>query len=158
MNTLTRKLEVLHDKPDASLLKVAFASTDRKSVNQHFGAAKSFATYGVNQNHRYLLNVSQFGELQQDGNEDKLAIKLDLLEDCIAVYCRACGASGVRQLLARGIQPVKVSEGTLIEDLLQGLQQELKHKPSPWLARALGRNKMPSDSRFDDMETEGWQE
>jgi len=156
MTEVTRQLRVVDDQDSGELLKVAFATSDRHSVNQHFGSAKSFAVYGVGMDEARLLNVTEFGELAQDGNEDKLAVKLELLQDCIAVYCRACGASAVRQLLALGVQPVKVSEGALIAQLLAALQQELKEGPSSWLAKALKRNQAPDDSRFDAMESEGW--
>lgn len=156
MSSLTRKLDVLDDH-DNSWLKVAFASTDRQSVDQHFGSARAFVIYGINPDEFSLVTISEFGELQQDGNEDKLAIKLALLEDCIAVYCRACGASAVKQLLAKGIQPVKVSEGSQIKVLLAQLQQELREGPSSWLAKAVSRNGF-DESRFDEMEMEGWDE
>ena len=157
MSTLTRKLDVISDEGEGTFLKVAFATTDRHQVDQHFGSARAFAIYGVNQDQRALLNVCEFGELAQDGNEDKLAIKLELLEDCIAVYCRACGASAVKQLLAAGIQPVKVAEGALVDELLDALQHELSEGPSTWLAKAVSRQRV-DPSRFDEMEMEGWDE
>lgn len=153
---VTRQLRVLDDEGEQDLLRVAFATTDRKTVNQHFGSAQSFAIYGVNPERERLLMVTEFGDLAQDGNEDKLAIKLDMLEGCIAVYCRACGASAVRQLLALGIQPVKVSEGAEITALIKALQNELKEGPSNWLAKAIRRQQSDGGNRFDAMESEGW--
>lgn len=157
MSSLTRKLDVVSDEDSNTYLKVAFATTDRQQVDQHFGSAKSFAIYGVNQEHCTLLNICEFGDLAQDGNEDKLAVKLNVLADVIAVYCRACGASAVRQLLASGIQPVKVAEGAMVEELLDALQQELQDGPSSWLAKALARQNQDA-KRFDAMESEGWDE
>ena len=87
-------------------LKIAFATTDMETVNQHFGSAKSFAIYAVNMDDAQLLEAAQFGELSQDGNEDKLSVKLDLLSGCAAVYCQAVGGSAINQLIAKGIQPV----------------------------------------------------
>jgi nitrogen fixation protein NifX len=156
MSTLSRKLEVLGSERKA-LLKVAFASTDRSVVDQHFGSAKGFVVYGINPDEIMLLNIAEFGELEQNGNEDKLIDKLELLDGCIAVYCRACGASAVKQLLAKGIQPVKVTEGALIKNLLSELQRELLEGPSSWLAKAVSRNTLNA-SRFDEMEMEGWDE
>lgn len=156
--TITRRLQVLDDADDGSLVKVAFATADRVEVNQHFGSARSFAIYGIGPAINRLLQVSEFGDLEQDGNEDKLAEKIDLLDGCIAVYCRACGASAVRQLLARGIQPVKVSEGSEIADMISSLQQELQEGPSAWLARAIRSQREIAPARFDDMEAEGWSE
>ena len=156
---VTRQLRVLDDESaDASLLKVAFATSDRKSVNQHFGSASCFAIYGVGPTESKLLTVTEFGDLNQDGNEDKLAIKLEVLNDCIAVYCRACGASAVRQLMSMGVQPVKVTEGAQITELIKALQQELNEGPSSWLAKALKRNQVHDNGRFDAMESEGWVE
>jgi nitrogen fixation protein NifX len=139
-------------------LRVAFASTDMKHVDQHFGAAESFAIYVVDMERTQLLEVAQFGQLEQDGNEDKLAAKLDALEGCIAVYSQAAGASAVAQLKARGIQPVKVSAGAPIADLLVTLQEELRSGPAAWLARAIDSQRPVDPSRFDQMEADGWEE
>ena len=160
--SLDRRLKVVDSGEEASwidaAMKVAFASTDMKQVNQHFGSAESFAIYGVDLEHIQLLEVNQFGKLVQDGNEDKLVAKLNALDGCIAVYTQAVGASAVSQLKARGIQPVKVSQGADILYLLKSLQEELRMGPSSWLARAI-ESQMPTDpSRFDAMMEEGWEE
>lgn len=157
MSPMTRQLHVL-DNDDGTLLKVAFATGDRSTVDQHFGSARSFVIYGVNPDQAKLLSVSEFGELAQDGNEDKLASKIQMLDGCIAVYCLACGASAVRQLMAQGIQPIKVPEITEITLLIIALQDELRSGPSAWLAKAIARVSPPQVQRFDEMESEGWSE
>lgn len=139
-------------------IKVAFATTDMVHVNQHFGSAKSFAVYAVNPEQVELMEAAQFGELSQDGNEDKLSVKLQLLDGCAAVYCQAVGASAIKQIIAQGIQPIKVHEGSTIKDLLSDLQTEMKAGPSSWLAKAINQNKGPDPQRFDEMEQEGWDE
>lgn len=139
-------------------LKIAFATSDMTTVNQHFGSAKSFAVYAVNQDETQLMEAAQFGVLAQDGNEDKLSVKMDLLDGCAAVYCQAIGASAVNQLMSRGIQPVKVHEGSKISDLLVDLQNELKAGPSSWLAKAIKKYQNLSPERFSKMEEEGWDE
>jgi nitrogen fixation protein NifX len=139
-------------------LKVAFASTDMTTVNQHFGSAKAFAVYGVDREHAQLVEVAQFGDLEQDGNEDKLASKIQLLDGCAAVYCQAVGASAIKQLLAAGVQPVKVHEGSQIKDLLADLQTEINAGPSSWLAKAINKQKAVDPDRFNQMVDEGWQE
>jgi nitrogen fixation protein NifX len=127
-------------------------------VNQHFGSAESFVIYAVDPEHSRMLEVAQFGELAQDGNEDKLITKLSALEGCIAVYSQAVGASAVRQLKTLGIQPVKVSAGTEISELLESIREELRSGPATWLARAIDAQKPSDPNRFDDMEAEGWDE
>ncbi|MDO9106679.1 MAG: nitrogen fixation protein NifX [Methylovulum sp.] len=139
-------------------LKIAFATTDMEYVNQHFGSAKSFAVYAVDMDDSQLLEAAQFGELAQDGNEDKLSVKIQLLDGCAAVYCQAIGASAINQLISGGIQPVKVHEGSKIKDLIVDLQNELKAGPSSWLAKAITKHKGPDANRFDAMENEGWEE
>ena len=139
-------------------LKVAFATTDMSEVNQHFGAAESFAVYAVDQERSKLLEATQFGRLAMDGNEEKLAAKINALEGCIAVYANAIGASAIGQLKAKGVQPVKVSPGAPIAELIQSLQEELRAGPGAWLARALERNRPRDPERFDEMEEEGWSE
>ena len=105
-----------------------------------------------------MLEASQFGELAQDGNEDKLSVKLQLLEGCAAVYCQAVGASAIKQIVVHGIQPIKVHEGCTIKELITDLQNEMKSGPSSWLAKAINQHKGPDRMRFDEMENEGWQE
>lgn len=158
MTLLKRQFQVLSDDDDGTLLKVAFATSNSQTVDQHFGSAQAFAIYGVNPDAVQLLGLSEFGQLEQDGNEDKLATKLDMLDGCVAVYCRACGASAVRQLLARNVQPIKVSEDAVIADLLAALQAELREGPSAWLAKAIERQRSPGADKFDAMAAEGWDE
>jgi nitrogen fixation protein NifX len=135
---------------------VAFASGDLKKVDQHFGSAERFAIYDVQPDEISLVEVFEFGDLAQDGNENKLLEKFVALEGCLAVYCLAVGPSAVRQLMALGIQPMKVQYGTSINAQLKELQQELVNGPEGWLARALSSRQEKSETRFDEMEEEGW--
>ncbi|MEQ1620997.1 MAG: nitrogen fixation protein NifX [Methylococcales bacterium] len=139
-------------------LKIAFATTDMETVNQHFGSAESFAIYAVDMEDSQFLEAAQFGVLSQDGNEDKLSVKIELLDGCAAVYCQAVGGSAINQLIAKNIQPVKVHEGGKIKDLIVDLQTEMKAGPSSWLAKAINQHKGPDPDRFKKMEDEGWDE
>ncbi len=150
--------ESVNDDWMAGALKVAFATSDMKFVDQHFGAAQSFAIYAIDMDRFCLVEATEFGKLDMDGNEDKLAVKIDVLQGCIAVYSQAVGASAIKQLKAKNIQPVKVSPGAEISELLKSLQEELRQGPGSWLAKAIAST-MPADpSRFDQMEAEGWDE
>ena len=139
-------------------VRVAFATSDMKHVDQHFGAAESFAIYAIDQDRASLSEVVQFGQLDMDGNEDKLAAKIEALAGCIAVYCQAIGASAVNQLRPHGIQPVKVTSGTPLSTAIHALQCELREGPSAWLARAIEHQTPGPTNRFDTMEAEGWSE
>jgi nitrogen fixation protein NifX len=160
--SLTRRLALVQGTDEKKLmetaLKIAFATTDMETVNQHFGSAKSFAVYAVDMENSELLEAAQFGELSQNGNEDKLSVKIDLLGGCAAVYCQAIGGSAINQLIAKNIQPVKVHEGSKIKDLIVDLQNEIKAGPSSWLAKAISQHKTHDPERFNLMEEEGWDE
>ncbi len=160
--TVQRRLKVVTSGADAmgieQAIKVAFASSDMRHVDQHFGASESFVIHAVDQAQASLLEVVQFGRLDMDGNEDKLAAKIAALDGCVVVYCQAVGASAVNQLRAKGIHPVKVPPGTEVAGLLESLQCELREGPSAWLARAIEAQRPQSGERFDVMESEGWSE
>lgn len=141
-------------REDAMKVKIAFATSDRKAVNQHFGAAEAFAIYELGEHDARLVEVAQFTETEMDGHEGKLAAKVELLGDCAAVYCNAAGASAIQQLLAAGIQPMRVDEGTSIEELLCGLQKSMVNEPPLWLAKHL--KKQSGGKSF--AEDEEWQE
>ena len=137
-------------------LKVAFASSDMRHVDQHFGSAKSFVMYDVNIDGATMTDAVEFGALAQDGNEDKLEAKIEALSSCAAVYVQAIGGSAISKLARIGVQPMKVQPGAPIAALVADLQEELRAGPSAWVARAL-RPEQDAD-RFDDMEAEGWNE
>lgn len=142
----------------ATAIKVAFATSDLKSVDQHFGAAESFLMYGVDAAQIRLIEVAQFDPASMDGHEHKLIGKIAALAGCAVVYVNAIGASAVNQLKAVGIQPVKVRVGRRIDTLLADLQKELRQGPSAWLARAIEQSKPRDPERFAAMEAEGWDE
>jgi nitrogen fixation protein NifX len=160
--TVQRRLKIMtfgaDSMPVETAVKVAFASSDMRQVDQHFGAAESFVIQAVDMERSALVEVVQFGQLAMDGNEDKLAAKIAALDGCIAVYCQAVGASAVNQLRAAGIQPIKVSPGTPVAELIESLQEELRAGPSAWLARAIESRQPATGASFDAMEAEGWSE
>lgn len=144
-------------------VKIAFATSDRKQVDQHFGAAEAFAIYELSDEcgkpGARLVELAQFtdSDVAMDGHEGKLASKIALLEGCAAVYCNAVGASAVKQLLAAGIQPMKVEEGASIDGLLAGLNSSMAGDPPVWLVKHL-RQPGADAGRFDAMDAEGWSE
>lgn len=136
------------------MLKLAFASSDRTRVNQHFGAAEGFVIYEATPASRALVAVGDFPAEAMDGNEDKLAAKVDFLQGCDAVFVMAIGASAIKQLLAANIQPIRIVGSDRIDELLEEVQQAMQEGGVPWVDRALSRRK--SGQRFDAMEEEGW--
>ena len=102
-------------------MKVAFASSDYRHVDQHFGATPRLVIYGVKENEVTLLRVADFTVL--DGHQtEKIASRINSLEDCITPYCVAIGETVFRQLLQIGVRAVRVPETTTIVGLLREIQ------------------------------------
>lgn len=142
----------------AAVLRVAFATTDRLRVNQHFGAAEGFAIYEVVPGKATLVGVAEFAEEAMDGNENKLAAKVDFLAGCAAVYVLAIGASAIKQLTAKGIQPIRTSEVDAVEELLREISNAMSEGGVGWIDRAIAAQaKADAGDRFAGMEEEGWQ-
>jgi nitrogen fixation protein NifX len=119
-------------------MKVAFATQDQQRVDAHFGWAKHLAIYDVTPTGYQFVEVFHFGEdLAEDGNEDKLAPKLDAVKDCAILYVAAIGGSGAARVVALKIHPIKVPQPEPILDILEKLQEVLKGTPPPWLRKAL---------------------
>jgi nitrogen fixation protein NifX len=133
-------------------MKVAFATQDLKRVDAHFGWARNIAIYEISpEGHRFLEAIQFDGDLQEDGNEDKLAPKLDAIKDCAILYIAAIGGSGAARVVAKNIHPVKVAQPEDIVEILGRLRDVLKGTPPPWLRKAL----MKGRERVVDFEEEG---
>lgn len=123
-------------------MKVAFATQDMKRVDAHFGWAKHIAIYEVNPDENHFIESIEFdGDLKEDGNEDKLAPKIDAIKDCAILYVAAIGGSGAARVVANNIHPMKVSQPEEISDLIDKLSEVLKGAPPPWLRKALNKGK-----------------
>lgn len=128
-------------------MKIAFATQDLKRVDAHFGWAKNIAIYEISpEGHRFLEAVQFEGDLQEDGNEDKLAPKLEAIADCAILYVAAIGGSGAARVVAKNIHPIKVNQPEEITDILARLRDVLKGTPPPWLRKAMLKGQ---DRTFD---------
>jgi nitrogen fixation protein NifX len=130
-------------KQAGGIMKVAFATQDMKRVDAHFGWAKNIAVYEVSPAGHALVEALQFdGNLLEDGNEDKLAPKIEAIKDCAILYVAAIGGSGAARVVAQNVFPMKVSQPEDIEDLLVKLGDVLKGaSPPPWLRKAMLKGK-----------------
>ena len=122
-------------------MKVAFATQDLKLVDAHFGWAKNIAIYELSPTGYQFLEAVQFdGDLKEDGDEDKLAPKLEAIKDCALLYVAAIGGSAAARVVAHKIHPVKVAGPEPIEDVLEKLKDVLNGTPPPFLRKALMRD------------------
>lgn len=123
-------------------MKVAFATQDQKRVDAHFGWAKHISVYELDEQGYSFVETATFsGDLQEDGNEDKLAPKIEAIKDCAILYVAAIGGSGAARVVAHNIHPIKVPQPEDIEDLLKKLQAMLNGNPPPFIRKALAKGR-----------------
>lgn len=128
-------------------MKVAFATQDLKRVDAHFGWAKNIAIYEVGPEGHHFVEAIEFdGDLKEDGNEDKLAPKIDAIKDCAILYVAAIGGSGAARVVANNIHPMKVSQPEEISDLIVKLEEVLQGNPPPWLRKVMSKGQ---ERKFD---------
>ena len=133
-------------------MKIAFATQDKERVDAHFGWAKSIVVYEVTPTGHQFVESFEFGDkLEEDGDEDKLAPKLEAIKDCAIVYVAAIGGSGAARVVAMKIHPIKVPQPESIAEILDKLQAVLQGTPPPWLRKALEKDSPPSFN-FDEDE------
>jgi nitrogen fixation protein NifX len=126
-------------------MKIAFATQDKERVDAHFGWAKSIVVYDVTPHGHSLVESFEFGDkLEEDGDEDKLAPKLEAIKDCAILYVAAIGGSGAARVVAMKIHPIKVPAPESIAEILNKLQTVLQGTPPPWLRKALAKDAEPS--------------
>ena len=128
------------------MLKIAFASNDRTTVNLHFGGAESLVLYDVAPGQADLVGIGEFIKAEQLGEQDrkgltgtvqdKVLAKLDFIEGCHAVYAASIGTSSIRRLMAAGIQPIIVDNGHDILDLLNEVSLAIVYGGLSWVDRA----------------------
>ena len=95
-------------------MKIAIATTDGITVNEHFGKAKKFLIYDATSTTLVLLmekNVEPYSTGRKDHNFDKARF-LEVaasLQDCSKVFITKIGDEPAAALKAMGIEPVVYS-------------------------------------------------
>ena len=102
-------------------LNIAFATSNEKELDQHFGSCKQISIYRLTPDGSEHLNTVAFLPSAEGHNQQKITERLGALNDCFAVYCLACGNPVRKQLLKQGTRVVIHSEA-LIEHILPQIQ------------------------------------
>jgi nitrogen fixation protein NifX len=117
-------------------MKVAFATTDLETINDHFGWAKQFAIYEVNpEGYTCLGAVKTEEEIQEE--DDKINAKISALKGVSIIYCEAIGPTAAARVVQSRMHPMKVSTPTPIGETLDSLVKMLDTNPPPWIRRIL---------------------
>lgn len=128
-------------------MKVAFATTDGISVNEHFGRAGMFAIYELDASGYTLLETRRFSEGRDTAveetkgmgsvHDERVEHKVERVSDCRIIYLTEIGGPSAARLARRGIMPVKVKEPVGIEESMRRLYETIRSSPPPWLKKAL---------------------
>ncbi|PLM81471.1 nitrogen fixation protein NifX, partial [Klebsiella variicola] len=84
MPPINRQFDMVH--ADEWSMKVAFASSDYRHVDQHFGATPRLVVYGVKADRVTLLRVVEF-PVASGHQTEKIAERIHALEDCVTLFC-----------------------------------------------------------------------
>ena len=117
-------------------MKVAFATKDLETINDHFGWAKQFAIYEVNPDGYTCLGAVKTEE-EIEEEDDKINSKINALKGVSIVYCEAIGPTAAARVVQSRMHPMKVNAPTPINETLDSLVAMLGKNPPPWIRRIL---------------------
>ncbi len=130
-------------------MKVAFATTDGKNIDEHFGRAGMFAIYDMTETGHRFVEMRTFADgmdMAVVDTKDKGPLhdsavqnKVDKLADCKLIYLTEIGGPSAARLVKKGIMPMKMKEIVSIESALGQLLETIKKSPPPWLRKALNK-------------------
>ena len=128
-------------------MKVAFATTDGKQVDEHFGRAGMFAVYELTDKGASFVELRKFSDGMDTTvtdtkdlgplHDSAVQAKVERLADCKLIYLTEIGGPSAARLVKKGIMPMKVKEVVLIESALNQLNDTIKQSPPPWLKKAM---------------------
>ena len=126
-------------------MKVAFASTDKIHVNEHFGRAQEFYIWDVAADDASLNGVVQ---VKQEGNDEaeRIEARCSGVADCALVYVAQIGGPAAARLVAKKVHPIKIKDEATITETVEKLQEVLRNNPPPWLRKAMMKGERPNFS------------
>jgi nitrogen fixation protein NifX len=138
----TRRFEIVSNLAKGLSVKVAFASTDRIHVDEHFGRAEEFCIWEVGPEEAGFTGVVQV-RTEGDDEADRIEARCAGLEACALVYVAQIGGPAAARLVQKKIHPIKSKEQEPIRDVIVKLQEVLKGNPPPWLRKAMLKDERP---------------
>jgi nitrogen fixation protein NifX len=124
-------------------MKVAFTSTDGKTIDLHFGQASEYWIWDVGPERAEPLGrvsplVTEGAPGEALDEEDRTRARANAVAGCAIVYTQQIGGPAAAKLVARRVHPMKTGGEVPIADVIAKLQEVLKGNPPPWLRKAMG--------------------
>lgn len=116
-------------------MKVAFTSSDGRSIDLHFGQAGHFFVWEVGAD--TAAPIGRIEALAVGDEEDKTVARATAIAGCAIVYTQQIGGPAAAKLVSRRIHPMKTGEPMPVEAAVARLQEVLRGRPPPWLRRLL---------------------
>jgi nitrogen fixation protein NifX len=117
-------------------MKVAFASTDKIHIDQHFGRAEEFYIWDISCDKAEFSGIVQVKE-EGDDPADRIESRCSGLDECAMVYVAEIGGPAAARLVQKRIHPLKSKDQAPIQDTVEKLQEVLRGTPPPWLRKAM---------------------
>jgi len=117
-------------------MNVAFASTDKVHIDEHFGRAEEFIIWKVGPETASFNGIVQVSTTGVD-EADRIESRCAGLADCALVYVAEIGGPAAARLVAKKIHPIKSKTKAPISDTIEQLQELLRGNQPPWLSKAL---------------------
>lgn len=118
-------------------MRVAFTSSDGRTIDRHFGQVSKFDVWEV--------GPSQAGFVCQvaavttgDDEEDRTEARAAAVAGCTIVYTVQIGGPAAAKLVAKRVHPMKTGAEKPIAEVVEKLQEVLRGTPPPWLRKAMG--------------------
>ncbi len=128
-------------------MRVAFATTDEKTIDEHFGRAGTFAIYEITEAGYRFIEMRKFAQGQDKAivdtkdmgplHDSAVQGKVERLADCKLIYLTEIGGPSAARLVKKGIMPMKVKEPIPIQTALDQLEDMIKKSPPPWIKKAM---------------------
>ena len=108
------------------VIRAAFASSDGKYVDRHFGAAERFDIYEINtdegRSERVDVRLVEKACMDHKHHDERMDEVTGTIEDCHAVFAEVSGSGARAVLESKNIQPIDIDRpiADIIDNLLYG--------------------------------------
>lgn len=117
-------------------MKIAFTSSDGKTIDQHFGQASHFWIWEVGPGAAEPIGSVAVLSTGTD-EEDRIAARATAIAGCAVVYTQQIGGPAAAKLVSRRIHPMKTQAEVPVAEVVEKLQEVLRNRPPPWLRRLI---------------------
>jgi nitrogen fixation protein NifX len=117
-------------------MKIAFTSSDGRTIDEHFGMARQFCIWEVGPDRAEPVSTVHALDVSDD-EEDRISARASAIAGCAIVYTVRIGGPAAAKLVARRVHPMKTEGAVAIDEVVGKLQEVLRGRPPPWLRKAM---------------------